>query len=117
MKILTMIGIGTLVMVATPAKADGVTAAQMYEHCSSGPNGDAYRLCEGYMAGFAQAAFGLMTLDKSKELCLPDYFTGTELLAIFIRMMKSTPKNGKVWSYPVGPVLMVSLTTQFPCDK
>jgi hypothetical protein len=29
-------------------------------------------MCQGYMAGYAQAAFGLMTLDKSKALCLPD---------------------------------------------
>jgi hypothetical protein len=69
------------------------------------------------MAGFAQGVFGLMSLDESKQMCLPDYFAGNELLAIFIRVMKSTPQGSKVWKAPVGPVLMVTLTTQFPCKK
>jgi hypothetical protein len=102
-------------LMATPVSASGITAAQMFEDCSSGPDGEAYRLCQGYMAGYAQAAFGLMSLDKSKELCLPDYFAGNELLPIFLRMMKSTPKESKVWNAPIGPLLMVILTTNFPC--
>jgi hypothetical protein len=71
------------VLLANPAKASGTTAAEMFDECNSGPNGEDYRLCQGFMAGFAQGVFGLMSLDESKQVCLPDYFAGNELFGDF----------------------------------
>jgi hypothetical protein len=109
------ISVACLLGFATPLQAAGTTAGELFEMCSKGPDGEDYRLCQGFMAGYAQGIFGLATLDKSQNVCLPEYFAGDELLAIFMRTMKGSTKDGKFWKAPAGPLLMAVLTTQFAC--
>ena len=107
----------SLARAANAQEAKGTTAREMYESCDSEPKSGELLLCQGYMAGYAQGAFGFQSMEGSKTVCLPSYFAGTELLAIFQRRMRSFPPESKSWSMPVGPVIYFMLTEQFPCKK
>jgi len=98
--------------------ASASTAGEMYELCISNPDSGHYRLCQGYMAGFSQGVFGLSVVQSKKEkLCLPDYFTGNELMAIFLRRMKSLPREGRVWTGDAGQAMLAILLDEFPCSS
>jgi hypothetical protein len=112
-----MICIFALAAPANAQEGKGTTAREMYESCNSDPQSGEMLLCQGYMAGYAQGAFGFQSMEGSKKVCLPAYFAGTELLAIFKRRMKSFAPESKSWSLSVGPVLYFILTEQFPCKK
>jgi Rap1a immunity proteins len=106
---------GVLAAMPITASAVQTTAQEMLEVCSSGSNSPTYMLCQGYMAGFAQAAFGAQAQGAKLSGCLPDYFAGDELLALFKRyMLSATPK---MKAAPIGPLLYVFLGTQYPCKQ
>src|ERR1051326_3304715 len=110
--------IALAVVLVTGHAASASTAGEMYELCTSDVDSGHYRLCQGYMAGFSQGVFGLSTVQSKKEkLCLPDYFTGNELMAIFLRKMRSFPKGGTIWNGDAGQAMLAILMLEFPCSK
>jgi hypothetical protein len=110
--------IAAAVVLLSGHAAAASTAGEMYELCTSNVESGHYRLCQGYMAGFSQGVFGLSSVQSKKEtLCLPEYFTGNELMAIFLRRMKSLPRDGKVWTGDAGQAMLAILMGEFPCSK
>lgn len=107
--------VSMLCLMPLEAQADVVTAAQVYDACTSEPNSPPMILCNGFMGGFAQGAYGAQMQGIRYNTCLPDDFSGEDLLALFKRTMQTATPEMKAAS--VSPLLYVLLGAQYPCKK
>jgi hypothetical protein len=103
---------------ALPAEAAATTAAEMFELCNNPQQSEAYRVCNLYLNGFAAGVFVVVatSTDTSKEVCLPNYFNGDDVRAIFNRFYKSNESTSVV-KFPLNVVLWSAISAQFPCHK
>jgi Ssp1 endopeptidase immunity protein Rap1a len=107
--------LGALCLIPLGAQADVVTAQQVYEACTSEPNSPPIILCHGFMGGFAQGAYGAQVQGVNYNICLPDDFSGEDLLALFKRTMQTATPDMKATS--ISPLLYLLLGAQYPCKK
>lgn len=104
-----------LCLMPMAAQADVVTAQQVYDACTSEPNSPLMMLCQGFMGGFAQGAYGAQMQGVNYNICLPDDFSGEDLLALFKRTMHTASPEMKAAS--VSPLLYMLLSAQYPCKR
>ena len=69
------------------------------------------------MNGFAAGVFVVLATSPSKEVCLPDYFNGDDVRAVFNRFIKSEGQNPAIAKLPLNVVLWGVIANEFPCKK
>jgi hypothetical protein len=103
---------------AAVAEEDTATANRMLYFCTSPPDSTNWMFCGTYMAGFVDAASIAQATATMKHTCFPDYLSGTEARAIFIRFMKDKAgKHPEIGELSFSEVIWFAITEQFPCRK
>jgi hypothetical protein len=91
-----------------------MTANRMVDFCTSPPDSTNGIFCGAYMAGFVDAISLAQATATTTHTCIPDYFSGAEARAIFVRFMKDKAELGEL---SFSEVVWFAITEQFPCRK